>query len=163
MSSWPNDGITGTANDNLLSQWNHSGTGYVTLTIQTFKHSSRSTNSKLFYSLLSIAISALFRHISYDSHILPKENRLQWQTLSGFPFKIHKIGFFDICICRGFSEGRDGLYQTSRWYRWVVETRPTTTHQLLIWVGTNSGATNGGPCRVLLRDYDGLSTTRHSE
>ena len=51
-------------------------------------------------------------------------------------------------MCRGFSEGRDGLHQTSRCYWRVVETRPMTTQELLIWAGTNSGATNGGPCPV---------------
>ena len=48
-------------------------------------------------------------------------------------------------MCRGFSEGRDGLYQVSHCYRQVIKTRLMTSHELLIWAGTNSGATNGGP------------------
>ena len=37
--------------------------------------------------------------------------------------------------CRGFSVVRDGLYQTSRCYRWVVEDHLTTTRELLSFLG----------------------------
>ena len=53
----------------------------------------------------------------------------------------------EVNICRGFSMVKDGLYQTSRCYRHVIECRPMTTRELF-WAGTNSGTTNGGPCLV---------------